>query len=49
MKLEEYVDVLFESMPSLMRKAAADDAEVRDWIERIYITSRFRRDDHSAL
>jgi len=38
MKLEEYVDVLSESMPSLMRAAAAEDTEVRGWIERIYIT-----------
>jgi hypothetical protein len=36
MKLEEYVDVL------LMRAAAAEDTEVRGWIERIYISSTRR-------
>jgi hypothetical protein len=39
MKLEEYVDLLSESMPSLMRQAASEDAEVRSWIERIYMSS----------
>jgi len=48
MKLEEYVDVLPELMPSLMRQAAVEDTEIRDWIERIYISSTLRRDGPSA-
>ena len=43
MKLEEYVDLLSESMPSVIRQAATEDSEVRGWIERIYISSRLRR------
>jgi len=46
-KLEEYVDVLSESMPSLMRQAAAEDTEVRDWIERIYVSASRRRGGYS--
>jgi len=33
---------LSESMPSLMRQAAAEDTEVRGWLERIYISSKRR-------
>lgn len=40
MKLEEYVEVLSELMPSRMRQAVAEDTEVREWLERIYITSQ---------
>jgi hypothetical protein len=39
MKLEDYVDILSESIPSLMRRAANEHTEVRDWLERIYISS----------
>ena len=39
---EEYVELLSESMPSLMRQAAAEDTEVRGWLERIYISSKRR-------
>ena len=40
MKLEEYLGVLSESMPSLMRHAATEDPEVCEWIERMYAISR---------
>jgi len=39
---EEYVELLSESMPSLMQQAAAEDTEVRAWLERIYISSKRR-------
>lgn len=42
MKLEEYVGLLSEAMPSLMLNAAKEDADVRSWLERIYVTSRLR-------
>ena len=42
MKLEEYVDLLSGSIPSLMRQAAAEYTEVRDWLKRINGTSRLR-------
>lgn len=34
---EAYIDSLWETTPSLMRRAAAENAEVRAWLERIYI------------
>lgn len=36
MKFEEYLDILTRNVPALMRKAAADYEEVREWAERIY-------------
>jgi hypothetical protein len=48
MTLEDYVNVLSEPMPSLMRQAAVEDAEVRSWIERIYKSSKFRGNGHSV-
>ncbi len=48
-KLEEYVDVLSESMPSMMRQATAKDSEVRAWIERIYISSKRRKGGYALL
>jgi hypothetical protein len=36
---EEYVELLSESMPSLMRQAATEDTEVLAWLERMYISS----------
>ena len=36
MKFEEYLDILARNVPALMRKAAADYEEVREWAERIY-------------
>lgn len=40
MKLEEYAEVLADSMPALVRQAATEDSEVREWLERIYISSK---------
>jgi len=40
---EEYVELLSASLPSMMRKAAAEDAEVQAWLERIYISSTRRK------
>jgi hypothetical protein len=37
---EEYVELLSESMPSLMRQAAGEDTEVQAWLERMYISSK---------
>jgi hypothetical protein len=34
---EEYVELLYESTPSMMRDAAAEDKEVQAWIERLYL------------
>lgn len=48
MRFEEYVDVLSESMPSMMRRAATDTTEVRAWIERVYISSTFHRNGYAA-
>ena len=39
MKLEEYVHLLSGSMPSMMRQAAAD-IEVREWLQRIYLSTK---------
>jgi len=47
MKLEGYVDLLVESMPSLMRQGAAEHGEVRDWVERIYVSSKRRAGGYS--
>jgi hypothetical protein len=41
MRFEEYVDLLYESMPSLMRESL-EDTEVREWLGRIYVSSRRR-------
>jgi hypothetical protein len=49
MKFEEYVDLLSQSMPSLMRQGAAEHAEVRDWLERIYVSSRRRAGGYSPV
>lgn len=39
---EEYVELVSESMPSLMRQAADADPEVRAWLERIYMSNKLR-------
>ena len=36
MRFEEYLGILEENSPVLMRKGAADFTEVREWVERIY-------------
>jgi hypothetical protein len=36
MKFEEYLAILARTVPALMKKAAADHEEVREWAERIY-------------
>jgi hypothetical protein len=46
MKLEEYVDLLSETMPTVMRKAATEDAEVFSWLERIYVSSVLSRTEY---
>lgn len=46
--LEEYVELLSESMPSLMRQAATEDTDVRAWLERIYISSTHRDSSGSS-
>lgn len=43
MIFEEYLELLSESMPSMMRQAAADDPEVQAWLERIYISNTRRK------
>ena len=42
MKFEEYIVVLEAEIPSRLRKAAAEDKDVHDWLERIYVTVRLR-------
>lgn len=36
MKFEEYLQMLASNIPSLMKKAAAEHDEVREWLEKIY-------------
>jgi hypothetical protein len=36
MKFEEYLGILAAQIPSLMKKAATDYTEVREWAERVY-------------
>lgn len=36
MKFEEYQGILVENVPALMKKAAADHEEVREWAEKIH-------------
>jgi hypothetical protein len=36
LKFEEYLGILARNVPALMKKAAADYEEVREWAERIY-------------
>lgn len=43
MIFEKYLDLLSESLPSMMRQAAADDPEVQAWLERIYISNQLRK------
>ncbi len=45
---EEYAEMLSESMPSLMRQAAAEDPEVQVWLERMYISSKRRKSNGKA-
>lgn len=45
MVFEDYLELLSESLPSMMRQAATEDREVQAWLERIYISNqrgRFR-------
>lgn len=42
MKLEEYVGLVSESSPSLMRQAAHEYPEVRDWLQRIYVSYKLQ-------
>jgi len=41
-KLEDYVSLISRSMPSLMRQAAHEYSEVREWLERIYIAYKLQ-------
>lgn len=43
MIFEEYLELLSESMPSIMRQAAAEDREVEAWLQRIYISNQRRK------
>jgi len=36
MKFEDYLGVLAKNIPARMRQAAAENDEVREWVERIY-------------
>lgn len=40
MTFEEYAELITESVPSLMKRAAEESAEVRDWLLRIYFASK---------
>jgi len=40
MRFEEYLGVLAGQLPALMKKAAADYPEVREWVQRIYAFSQ---------
>jgi hypothetical protein len=40
MIFEQYLELLSESLPSMMRQAAAEDPEVQAWLERIYTSSQ---------
>jgi len=42
MKLEEYLDVLFDSIPSMLRQAAIEDTELSNWIRMLYMMSKAR-------
>jgi len=41
MLFEEYVELLSEAAPRLMRRAAAEDPEVQQWLERIYLLNKY--------
>ena len=43
MIFEEYLELLSESMPFMMRRAATEDREVQAWLERIYISNQLRK------
>jgi hypothetical protein len=43
MIFEDYLELLSESLPSMMRQAAADDLEVQAWLERLYISNQRRK------
>jgi hypothetical protein len=45
MTFEEYAETLAETMPSFMRQAAAEDTEVREWLERTYAISMSKSGD----
>ena len=41
MKFEEYIHVLAGDAPRLMKKAASEYTEVREWVKRIYALNKF--------
>jgi hypothetical protein len=43
MVFEEYMELLAEALPSMMRQAATQDPEVQAWLERIYISNQRRK------
>ena len=43
MVFEEYIELLAESLPCIIRQAAAEDSEVQAWLERIYISNQRRQ------
>ena len=40
-KFEDYMDVLSQGFPSLMREAAAKNNEIRDWVIRLFVMNTF--------
>jgi hypothetical protein len=40
MKFEEYFEVLRGDVPRLMKQAAVEYADVREWVERIYVMNK---------
>jgi phosphoenolpyruvate synthase/pyruvate phosphate dikinase len=37
MTFQDYIKVMSQQMPRMMKKAAEDSAEVRKWVEMIYV------------